>query len=191
MKKLAEAAETFGDGHATEIRKEYEDYLEVMQSIWQSMSEQAKDSDILRMPLVPDGNDEALIQGFYPYLTQGGFIYSGVASDEDIIKVRNYMYADGLAKRGLYGHMPYPNGDIHIWYVNWPEYYWYLTFLRLGKNEWAKEIYEAQLKYAMTDEYYMVERFSDRDPWYVPWSPNASASGRTILMILEREKAKK
>lgn len=188
IRELATAASTFGDERATEMWEEHDSYMSVMKAIWEPMAENAKEQDVLRMPLVPDGNDEALIKGFYPYLTQGGFIYTGVVSDEDIIKVRNYMYADGLAKNGLYGHMPYPNGDTHIWYVNWPEYYWYLAFRRLGKHEWADEIYEAQIKYAMTDEYYMVERYSDRDPWYVPWSPNASASGRTILMILEKHK---
>ena len=48
----------------------------------------------------------------------------------------------------------------------------------------AQEIIDAEINYSMTDEYYMVERFSDRDPWFVPWSPNASAAGRLILMFL-------
>ena len=185
IRELARAAKEFGDERSSEMWEEHDSYMAVMKAIWEPMAQAAKEQEVLRMPLVPDGNDEALIRGFYPYLTQGGFIYTGIVSEEDIIKVRNYMYEDGLAKNGLYGHMPYPNGDTHIWYVNWPEYYWYLAFLRMDKKEWAKEIYEAQLKYAMTDEYYMVERYSDRDPWYVPWSPNASASGRTILLILE------
>ena len=186
IRELAMAASKFEDERAKEMWEEHDSYMAMMKSIWNPMAEAAKNQETLRVPLVPDGNDEALIKGFYPYLTQGGFVYSGVVADEDIIKVRNYMYASGLAKNGLYGHMPYPNGDTHIWYVNWPEYYWYLAFRRLGQHDWAEEIYEAQIKYAMTDEYYMVERYSDRDPWYVPWSPNASASGRTILMILKK-----
>ena len=41
----------------------------------------------------------------------------------------------------------------------------------------------ATLNYAMTDEYYMLERYNEQDPWFSPWSPNASANGRTILML--------
>ena len=37
----------------------------------------------------------------------------------------------------------------------------------------------------MTDEYYMVERYADNDPYYVPWSPNSSANGRLISMLLD------
>ena len=38
----------------------------------------------------------------------------------------------------------------------------------------------------MTEEYYVGERYRDDNPWYFPWSPNASGSGRIILMLLER-----
>jgi len=37
----------------------------------------------------------------------------------------------------------------------------------------------------MTDEYYMLERYADNDPYYVPWSPNSSANGRTIIMLID------
>ncbi len=30
----------------------------------------------------------------------------------------------------------------------------------------------------------MIERYADNDEYYTPWSPNASASGRTVLMLL-------
>ena len=39
--------------------------------------------------------------------------------------------------------------------------------------------------FAMTDECYMLERYKASDPWFTPWMPNASASGRTILMMLD------
>ena len=37
----------------------------------------------------------------------------------------------------------------------------------------------------MTDEYYMQERYDDHDPWFAPWSPNFSANGRMIIMLLD------
>ena len=47
----------------------------------------------------------------------------------------------------------------------------------------AKEVLDAQLRYAMTEEYYFCERIDANDPYYVPWSPNASATGRTLIML--------
>ena len=32
---------------------------------------------------------------------------------------------------------------------------------------------------------YMVERFHEDNPWFIPWSPNASANGRLITMLLK------
>ena len=41
------------------------------------------------------------------------------------------------------------------------------------------------VRYSMTEEYYMVERYDSADPYFVPWSPNVSASGRLINMMLD------
>ena len=54
------------------------------------------------------------------------------------------------------------------------------TFLSLEK---AKEIIDAQLRYAMSDEYYFAERIDAKDPYFVPWSPNASATGRMLITL--------
>ena len=42
----------------------------------------------------------------------------------------------------------------------------------------------ALMKYSITTEYYVGERYRDDTPWYYPWSPNASGSGRIIQMML-------
>ena len=52
-----------------------------------------------------------------------------------------------------------------------------------GYREKSREILDAQLRYAMTEEYYFCERIDTTDPYYVPWSPNASATGRTLIML--------
>ena len=43
---------------------------------------------------------------------------------------------------------------------------------------------DACIKFALTDELYVGERYHDANPWYYPWSPNASGSGRLTLMLL-------
>ena len=49
----------------------------------------------------------------------------------------------------------------------------------------CREILRDAERYAMSDEYYMLERYHMRDPWYTPWTPNASCSGRMINMLLD------
>ncbi len=146
------------------------------------------DSDELRIPLCPIGDDSGLVNDFFPLLYHGRFIDSGTVDNErDIRRVYNYMVRHGQCSGGLYGYMPYRDGNRHIWYVNFPDSYWFHIWKRLGEKEKMMEVYEAQIKYAMTDEYYMIERYADNDPYYVPWSPNASATGRTLLMMLAME----
>ena len=147
--------------------------------------EAAEKTGRLRIPLCPDGNDEQLIKEFYPNFNFGRFPALGIVQDHYVDAVMNFLKADGIYCRGLYGHMPYPDGNMHIWYTTNPEYYWFLTWMRLGRREDASEILESMFRYSMTDEYYMVERYADNDPYYGPWSPNASGNGRMIIMLLD------
>ena len=77
------------------------------------------------------------------------------------------------------------SGKCVVWYVACQEYYWFLYFLRHGMRERCEEILRDIYRYAMTDEYYMIERYHENEPYFVPWSPNASANGRVINMILD------
>lgn len=70
-------------------------------------------------------------------------------------------------------------------YVSWVDMELYLYFRRNGYDEKAKEILDGQLAYSMTDEYYLGERIDTADGWWFPWSPNCSANGRTLSMLLD------
>ncbi len=171
------------------VIKEYENYLTCVKGHYKNYFDSQKDKDELRIPLCPDGNDAVLVENFYPLLYQGRFVWSGIVEDEkDIRRVYKYMINHGISKDGFYGHMPYPDGNNHIWYMSAPDYFWFLIWDSLGEREKMAQILEHQIKFAMTEEYYMIERYADNDPYFVPWSPNASASGRTILMLLEMNK---
>ena len=41
------------------------------------------------------------------------------------------------------------------------------------------------MRYGMSAEFYMQERYADNDPAFCPWQPNASANGRLILMLFD------
>ena len=188
LRKLAEAAEQFDDPKAEEIRALVEDYWKVMRGISEKFIEQAGDSDELCLPMNPTGDDTELIKRGYPDLYYGMMASEGYVDLDDIPRLKKNWIARGNYCNELYGHMIYPDGNTHIWYTSLPEYYWFKSWLMYGDKEQAENILRSQFLYSMTDEYYMVERFAENDPYYVPWSPNASANGRTMLMMLELAK---
>jgi len=182
---FASAVEKFNDPRAEEIRAEHREYHQVISKIMERFEKEAEGSDQFRIPLSPDGNDAELLRQRYFYFNFGRFTNAGIVKDKDVERVLNFIKARGIwCEQGLYGHMPQRNGDMHVWYTTNPEYYWFLTWLRLGNRERAEEIIQSQIRYSMTEEYYMIERYADNDPWYGPWSPNVSGNGRMILMLL-------
>ena len=57
------------------------------------------------------------------------------------------------------------------------------AWMRAGRHDLAKQAFDATLKYAISPEYVVGERYHDVNPWYFPWSPNASGSGRVVQML--------
>ena len=185
MNNLALLLEKYGDERYKEVKKEHDDYVYDMKRHFQKFIDRYEGKDELKIPLLPISDDQMLIDDGFPLIYHGRFILCGVIEDEkDIRRVYKYMLNHGISKDGLYGYMPYPNGNRHIWYMSFPDYYWHIIWTKLGEKELAKQILDNQFKYAMSDEYYMQERYEDNSPYYVPWSPNASATGRTLLMML-------
>jgi len=181
MKMFVEAAEKYNDPDAKAFRAEYDDYYNTVRGIYKAFADKNTDSDKLRFPIVPDGDDQDLIDGGYPRLQHGRGIRVGIIKGDEIEKVFNYMKSEDLYRNGLYGHF---DGN-HKWYTTNEEFDWVPAWLSLGREDMAKEIIESQIKYSMTDEYYMLERYDDSDPYYAPWSPNASGNGRMIIMLLD------
>ncbi len=70
------------------------------------------------------------------------------------------------------------------WYTNTSEYEMFDYYNRLGDKKMLKLILDCQLKYAISNQGYMVERFNSHDAFWCPWQPNASANGRLILMSM-------
>ena len=196
LSAIAAAFELFSDPRASEIRTEYEDYLSVLRGVWANIASRS-DSDELRVPYIPVGDDSVVAKEF----SFGHFgSYIGEAIDiptADAERIINYYTRRGFIKGGLYnkmpdktlaGHVPAfldEHGRCLIWYVTAHEYPWFLYFMRHGMKERAKEIIDDTIRYAMTREYYMLERYNERDPYFAPWSPNASANGRLLNMLLD------
>lgn len=185
LNELSKTAKQYGDDIATEIKFEHDEYVKDMKRHFKKFLDRYKDLDELKIPLLPISDDQFLIDDGFPLIYHGRFILSGVIDKkEDIYRVYRYMLNHGICKDGLYGYMPYPNGNRHIWYMSFPDFYWHIIWTKLNEKDLAKQIIDNQINYAMTNEYYMLERYEDNCPYYVPWSPNASANARLILMML-------
>ena len=186
LEALAETAEMYDDDRATQVREEHAAYLADMKRHFKKWMDACEGSDELKIPLKPIGDDQHLIDDGFPLIYHGRFILCGVIDKEaDIRRVYKYMVSHGISKDGFYGYMIYPNGNKHIWYMSFPEYYWFKIWMKLGEREKAQQILDHQFRFAMTNEYVMLERYADNDPYFVPWSPNASATGRTLMMLLD------
>lgn len=195
---FADAVEMFEDPRADEVRAEYLDYFNVIRGCFDKILAEAGDSDELKIPLSPsDNNDE--VEKKYCFSAGTGMLVRALKMEkEEYEKIIRYYERRGFIRGGLYFRMPDidptipgasyradENGRSYIWYVCQREYEWFKNFIYHGDIKRCKEILKDNLKYAMSDEYYMLERFHVRDPWYSPWSPNASANGRMLIMLLE------
>ncbi len=193
---VADTFEYFSDPRAMTIRQEYNDYLATVRKVWNDIAAE-NNTDELRVPLAPVGNDSA-IERAYGFGHFGAYIANALDIPErDAERVINYYTRRGFISGGFYDKLPdkiapgvYPsyldeNGRCLIWYVTAHEYMWFQYFMRHGMKDRAKEIIDYIMRYAMTKEYYMVERINERDPYFAPWSPNASANGRLINMLLD------
>ena len=185
LDEMASMLEKFGDPAASAVRAEYLDYKSVIRGLVKRFA--PEDAEEIRIPLTADGNDCELINSFYPYLHQPMplMVLKDEISLRDVERLYKYFVRVGLTQNGLYDRMPYKDGNTHIWYTSIAEYEWFTLWLHFGVTHKAKEIIEAQFRYSMTDEYYMIERYADNDPYFVPWSPNVSAMGRLVIMLTE------
>lgn len=196
IKSFYEMLCQFNDPYADIVLEEYNDYLSTMKRLWRDIADK-NDSDELAIPLSPLVKDE-LIEDKFHFGVFGGYLVEALDFDtRDAEKVINYYTRRGVFRGGLYDRMPDrntsgstlynldENGKCIVWYVCCVEYYWFIYFLRHGMRDKAEEIIRDAEKYAMTDEYYMLERYNQRDPWFTPWSPNASANGRMICMLVD------
>ncbi len=190
LRVFYETAESFGDSFADTVKAEYTDYRDTARKYFKEYSKSLGDAETARHPLTPFGNTEELLKSY-------SFEGLGFARFQDIIVddeyelervIKFYIENDRFApERGLHAMRLKGRTGIepHIWYTSNSEYYLFRFYMRHNMPEKALAQIECNIRYAMSDEYYMVERYSDKDEYYAPWMPNVSASGRLIEMLCE------
>ena len=183
------------DPRAAEIRAEYTDYRRTLQGCFDRAKALAGDADpIVITNYVPGiGGDETT----HPFSPHDAIVAAVLELDAaDTQRVLQTLEARNSRHEGLYKRMPDhyrmhdDDGVVRMWYTTLDEYYWFDAFLRLGQTERCREILDSFRKYSITREYQMVERYHPLDPWFAPWSPNASANGRFLILEDRLEQGK-
>ncbi|MBR5309459.1 MAG: hypothetical protein IKU43_11865 [Clostridia bacterium] len=177
-----DAAELFKDENIEEIREEATAYRSAMQTLFDKATAKYKDSDIFKIPLSPNDDDDLLFNEYrIPRTRVAHFIRYGFADISLIPKVVKWLSDEGFCKNGLYTKMKKHNPN--LWYLTEPEESWLVSFMMAGDYERAKETLDAILNLTVSTEYYTVERYMDNDKYFTPWSPNASGNARIINML--------
>ncbi len=101
-----------------------------------------------------------------------------------------YYRKNGLFEHNLAGRITnatdfgvYAYGDCY--YTGISEICWIYPWMKRGEWDKADAMTDAMLRYNVTTEYIVSERYCSIDPWYVPWQPNGSGSGRLCMFLLD------
>ena len=185
----AKAAAMFGDPHAAEAKSAAEDYRTAIVRVLNRWRAASAGKDELFLPITADGSreDELTAQGFF-YLHPSAFADMGFLTADEMLRVRRWLVNHGFANdKGLYMRHPSSIKGLgrHIWYTTWCERQWATAWARVGREDLARQALDAMLKFAVTDEFVVGERYHDADPWYYPWSPNASGSARIVKALFD------
>ncbi|MCM8816651.1 MAG: hypothetical protein NC913_03970 [Candidatus Omnitrophica bacterium] len=201
IREMAHVFSHFNDEKAQEIKKEAQDYKDCLVRVLNEIVEKQKDRQEVFIPNYLGIPESYPPKG--PYFGDGPsmLIRAGIIESESEVfeKVEKYFRNRGWMKNGLTGLMtdclmPSYASDPwagHTWYVSFSDLCWFFAWMKRGEREKAFETLWAQVRYGMSEEYYMLERFADNDPSFCPWQPNASANGRLLQMLFEFYGAKK
>ncbi len=191
-RSLVKVCEMFGDPQAEEIRGLYDDYYGVLQEVIESLVKDRDDSEDY-MPTHILGKKFEEIRT-HCYATDG-VVYLPMCGNLDPKSrffgfVERFYERHGLCDNNMRGRisnldfgMPEVYGDCY--YTNVAEICWFYAYLQKGDREKAGEMLDSIFRFNLTDEYVTAERYTPITPWYAPWQPNASASGRIISAMLD------
>ena len=190
LKPYLDAAERLGDPAAGEIRAGTMDYVASVRRVLEQAKRDCEGKPGLYLPLTPDGTDGAALPKGYPrehhaLVACVGLMY-GMLDKDDVRRIWHDAVARGVVStHGLTGNLP-PYGDLdspHYWYTTSSDNNWHQVLKAIGDEKQAEIVRQATIRYSMTEECAVGERYKDDDPWFLPWSPNCSGAGRIIQMI--------
>lgn len=187
---FADCLKFFADPELPRVDAAIADYRRVLKEIVDNVQSEVDDDELMLCGAI----GEVLTDPTVTTANIGDDVFLSclgvIAHDgEEMRKVERYYENRGMYKNGLHNLMHATAGGPtemgYTWYVNYGDKYWFDHYMALGDRENAWAVLQGQLKYGMSQEYYMLERYSSSDRYFVPWMPNASANGRTIRMLCD------
>jgi hypothetical protein len=130
--------------------------------------------------IVLDSDKAVIRKKFQNICGSQTLVFTGALDPDDKRFAKHIKYCENNTNSGFFvGNM-----DRDIVYVGVGEHVWQNVYLRRGEWKKAYSILQANLKYGMTSDTFLVqERFAKNDPAYTPWQPNSSGNGRMLEMI--------
>lgn len=190
---MAKCYENFGATDAASIRAVYTDYHKTLKDILNRLAAEHHGEHAYILPhILGISFEESYNHCFYtagaPYL----LLLDIMEPDSEIFEQMENFYREigflddehGLAGRmtndacgadGLYGH---------VYYTGVAEPCWIHAWTKRGETEKAEKYANGILRYNVTPEYMVCERYASVDPWFTPWQPNASGAGRLDHFLL-------
>ena len=190
LSKFCSVAKLYNDDKYSEILEEYNDYYSALRACYDKIKDAQEGSEELFVPCEPTGKNEEVLKSYL--FDEGIYLILDLVADseEDLERVYKYFENRGRANRDVGIHcIKMRNLEGHgtgIWYTTIWEYHLFNMYYRWGKLEQCDKVIDSIINYSMTDEYYMFERYCEKDVYFSPWCPNVSANGRLLNMLFER-----
>ena len=194
LKSMYEMLEMFGNDETDRTKAIWKDYHDTLIKIRDELHKGHEIDDIYILPHelgIPFEDSEN-----YSYYTDGApyLLYTGIIEPGSLImkQMESFFRKRGQFENGLTGRMTscssmwdeaYFGGYGDVWYTMQSETYWVKAWMECGEKDKAKETLDAMIKYGLTEEYVVSERYCSINPWYNPWQPNGSGSSRMIEML--------
>lgn len=193
IRQMARMYEFFGDPDAAYVRSIYDEYQKTLRDLAASLyAGHEEDAAFilphqLGRPFLETKTYCYAITG-HPHLYELGILDP---QDSHFEQMENYFRQKGLINNsGLMGRMTNVSGGDHglyaeVYYTVNGEKTWIEAWQKRGEQEKADKAFTALMKYCLTNEYIVSERYSPYDEWFSPWQPNGSSSGRIISIMLD------
>ena len=191
---MADAFEHFGDPEAARVREIYEDYRAVVLSVQEKFAREHAGERSYNMPHILGTPFEKSYNHCFstdgaPYLIRLGIMdpkselfeqmetfYREIGMLDDEHGLASRMTNDDCGSPGLYGN---------VYYTGVAEICWIQAWKERGELDKAEAYLRGTLKYNITPEFIVSERYSSVDPWFTPWQPNGSGAGRLDGFLLD------
>lgn len=191
---MAQCYEKFQAEEAAYIRGVYEEYRGILLDVLKKFAREHAGERAYNMPhILGVPFEKTYNHCFYtdgcPYLVKLGIMdpnseifeqmeafYRDMGLLDDEHGLAGRMTNDDWGSPGLYGNVYYTG----VAEVNWIE-----AWLARGEYEKAETYLRGVLRYNVTPEFIVSERYCSTDPWFTPFQPNASGSGRLCHLLLD------